>query len=277
MRRILSISLLATALLLAGCAADEQDSSAPSAGDDRAVGHIHGLGVDPADDTLFVATHHGLFHVDESGEPRRVADRWQDTMAFTVVGSGHFLASGHPDLREDLPPHLGLIESTDAGETWQPLALQGEADFHILEQVGEDLYAYDATSGRLLVTQDRESFDEVARLPLISITADPDDSNTLLGTTNQGQLIEIDAATGAAKELPGPPVVFLDTTPEGDLVGIAPEGTIQVSNDAGKTWKTRGEIGGQPAAFIITDGEWYAATQDQVFRSDDGDTWTRIL
>jgi len=27
----------------------------------------------------------------------------------------NFLASGHPDRREDLPPHLGLIESTDAG------------------------------------------------------------------------------------------------------------------------------------------------------------------
>jgi hypothetical protein len=277
-RRTLPISLLATALLLAGCAAGEQDSPAPSTGDAQAVGHIHGLGVDPADDTLYVATHHGLFHVDQSGEPRRVADRWQDTMAFTVAGPGHFLASGHPDLREDLPPHLGLIESTDAGETWQPLALQGEADFHILEQAGDDLYAYDATSGRLLVTQDRKSFDQVAQLPLLSITADPDDSNRLLGTTNQGQLMEIDAHTGAAKQLPGPLLVLLDTTPEGDIVGIDPAGTIQVSDDAGETWKRRGEISGQPAAFIITDQEWYAATQDQVFQSDDdGATWTRTL
>ncbi|MDP3893700.1 F510_1955 family glycosylhydrolase [Nocardioides sp.] len=278
MRRVPSIGLLVAPLLLAGCAADEQDRSAPSPGDERAVGHIHGLGVAPADGTLYVATHHGLFHVDEAGEPRRVADRWQDTMAFTVAGPGHFLASGHPDLREDLPPHLGLIESTDAGETWQPLALQGEADFHILEQVGETLYAYDATSGRLLLTQDNKSFEEVAQLPLLSITADPEDSNTLLGTTNQGQLVEIDAATGTATERAGPPLVLLETTTEGDIVGIDPEGTIQTSDDAGKTWTTRGEIGGQPAAFIITDMEWYAATQDQVFESDDdGDTWTRTL
>ena len=75
MRRTLPISLLVTALFLSGCAADEQDRPAPSTGDERAVGHIHGLGVDPADDTLYVATHHGLFHVDQYGEPRRVADR----------------------------------------------------------------------------------------------------------------------------------------------------------------------------------------------------------
>lgn len=278
MRRTLLISLLTTALLLAGCTAEEQDSPVPPVGDERAVGHIHGLGVDPADGTLYVATHHGLFHVDGSGEPRRVADRWQDTMAFTVVGPGHFLASGHPDLREDLPPHLGLIESIDAGETWQPLALQGEADFHILEQMGDRLYAYDAISGRLLVTQDRKSFTEVAEQPLLSVAADPEDSNRLLGTTNQGQLVEIDATTGAAAELSGPALVLIDTTSDGDVVGVDPTGTIQVSADAGETWKRRGEIGGQPAAFTITDREWYAATQDQVFRSvDDGATWTKVL
>ncbi|PWN04361.1 hypothetical protein DJ010_01585 [Nocardioides silvaticus] len=278
MRRTLPISLLATALLLAGCRAEEPDRPVPSTSDDRSVGHIHGLGVDPADGTLYVATHHGLFHVDRSGEPRRVADRWQDTMAFTVAGPGRFLASGHPDLREDLPPHLGLIESTDAGETWQPLALQGEADFHILEQVGDDLYAYDATSGRLLVTQDQKSFTEVAQLPLLSITADPEDSNSLIGTTNQGQLIEIDATTGATAERPGPPLVLFETTSEGDVVGIDPAGTIQVSDDSGETWTRHGSIGGQPAAFSITGTEWYAATQDQVIRSvDDGDTWTKVL
>ena len=271
-------SLLAVALLLAGCAVGEQDGSPRSDRGDQSVGHIHGLGVDPADDTLYVATHHGLFRVDESGEPRRVADRWQDTMAFSVVGPRHFLASGHPDVREDLPAHLGLIESTDAGETWRPLALQGEADFHILEPVGDDLYAYDATSGRLLVTQDRKSFEEVGQLPLLSITAHPDDPNTLLGTTNQSQLVEIDAGTGTAKQLPGPTLVLLDATPDSEIVGIDPAGTIHVSGDSGNTWQRRGGIGDQPAALMITDAEWYAATQDQIFRSeDDGRTWTKVV
>lgn len=264
-------------LLLAGCGAGGL-SPDPPVGQDRSVGHIHGLGIDPADETLYVATHHGLFHVDDSGRPSRVADRWQDTMAFTVVGPRHFLASGHPDLREDLPAQLGLVESTDAGETWQPLALQGDADLHILEQVGGSLYAYDATSGRLLASEDRTSFREVARLPLLSVTADPDSPAGLLATTNRGELVGIDPGTGSVRGLSGPTLVLLDTSPEGDVVGLDPAGTVQVSADGGRTWTSRGGIDGQPAAFAITGQGWYAATAEHVFRSvDEGGSWSRVL
>ena len=85
-------TLALTTALLAGCS-NETPTEAPSA-DDTEVGHIHGLGIDPADGTLYVATHFGLFHVKDDHEPTRVADRYQDTMAFTVVGPGHFLGSG---------------------------------------------------------------------------------------------------------------------------------------------------------------------------------------
>jgi hypothetical protein len=65
--------------------------------------HVHGLGVDAADGGVYAATHSGLFRLPDgsSGPAVRVADRWQDTMAFTVVGPNQFIASGHPDLRED--------------------------------------------------------------------------------------------------------------------------------------------------------------------------------
>ena len=85
---------------------------------------MHGLGVDPGDNTLYVASHNGVFLVNNDCERERVADRWQDTMGFAVVGPGHFLGSGHPDLNEeDLPSSLGLIESTDGAETWDPVSL----------------------------------------------------------------------------------------------------------------------------------------------------------
>jgi hypothetical protein len=73
-----------------------QESTIPPTGEGDAVGHVHRLGVDPADATLYIATHVGLLDLDESREATRVADRRQDTMAFTVVGPGHLLASGHP-------------------------------------------------------------------------------------------------------------------------------------------------------------------------------------
>ena len=63
--------------------------------------HVHGLGVNPADEALFIATHSGLYRLDNAaGKPARVADRRQDTMGFTVVGPDRFLGSWHPDLEE---------------------------------------------------------------------------------------------------------------------------------------------------------------------------------
>lgn len=270
-------AVLLAAVLVTGACAKDTSTTAPTADEDPGLGHIHGLGVDPADDSLFVATHLGLFHVDESGRPGRVADRYQDTMAFTVVGPGHFLGSGHPDLREDLPVHLGLIESTDAGDTWTPLALQGEADFHILEPAGDALYAYDATSGSLLRTEDRKTFDQKYRGPLISVAA-LDESDPLIATNGNGQLVSINTRSGETRELGGPTMMFLDTTPDGALAGINPDGVVQVSTDTGRTWREVGSIRGQPAAFTISGQGWYAATATVVYQStDDGETWSRVL
>jgi hypothetical protein len=271
------IAVLVGAVLLSGGCAKDTPATAPPADDNTSVGHIHGLGVDPADQSLYVATHFGLFHVVQRGRPSRVADRYQDTMAFTVVGPGHFLGSGHPDLREDLPAHLGLIESTDAGETWTPLALQGEADFHILEPAGDALYAYDATSGSLLRTEDRRTFDETYRGPLISVAA-VDDNDSLIATNANGQLVSIIARSGETRELGGPNMMYLDTTPDGSLAGIDVDGVVRVSTDTGRTWREVGSIDGEPAAFTISDQGWYAATETTVYRSTDGgDTWSRVL
>lgn len=285
MRKTLTAAVLAAAMLvLAACGGEGNSDTATGHNDaddraegDNVLGHIHGLGVDPADDSLYVATHYGLFHVDDTGDAVRVADRWQDTMAFTVVGPGHFLGSGHPDLSEDLPSHLGLIESTDAGESWTPLALQGEADFHILEPAGDVLYAYDSTTSRLLRTEDRKEFEEILTGDLISVAA-TEEAGQLFGTTGKGQLIGIDASTGQTRELGGPITAYLDTTVDGDLAGIGPDGVVRVSDDAGKTWQEAGSIGGPPAAFTINDQAWYAANSEEAYRSsDNGSTWQQVL
>jgi hypothetical protein len=49
--------------------------------------HVHGLGINPKDGAVFIATHTGLFRAPEGGrKARRVANRFQDTMSFMVVG-----------------------------------------------------------------------------------------------------------------------------------------------------------------------------------------------
>lgn len=131
---LLSMAVLAA---VAGCG-DNASEPRRATVDDAGPIHVHGLGVDPVDGALFVATHTGLFRAAEGeSRARRVADRYRDTMGFAIVGPGRFLGSGHPDGREQLPPFLGLIESRDAGRSWDAVSLQGEVDFHVLEASGQ--------------------------------------------------------------------------------------------------------------------------------------------
>lgn len=272
-RALLASTVLGVAVVLGGCAGDPQ-ADGPDV-DDTSMGHIHGLGVNPADDTLYAATHLGLFRVDD-GQRTRVADRWQDTMGFIVVGPDRFLASGHPDLREDLPTSLGLIESTDAGETWEPLALQGEADFHVLERAGDVLYAYDGTSGSLLSTRDQATFTELYAGPLLSVAA-VDSKGPVLAADGNGRIIEIDPSDGGTRMVGGPPTVLLDAAPDGTVVSLDPDGSVSVSTDRGASWREVGSIGGQPSALTVARTGWYAATSETILRStDDGRTWTPI-
>jgi hypothetical protein len=164
------------ALAAIGCGQQSERTAGEPASDPAPV-HVHGLGVNPRDGALFIATHTGLFRAPPGGQrATRVAGRYQDTMGFTVVGPDSFLGSGHPDLREKLPPFLGLIRSNDAGETWTPVSLVGKADFHILEALGKRLYGFGADfqtrREQLLVSRDGGRRWSPATLParLVSLT-----------------------------------------------------------------------------------------------------------
>jgi hypothetical protein len=155
--------------------------------------HVHGLGVNPADGALFIATHTGLYRVDEADQrAKRVGERFQDTMGFTIVGPNRFLGSGHPDINEarekNLPSLLGLIESIDSGETWQPISLLGEADFHVLRFAGEHVYGYDSSNDRLLVSGDHgRSWKQLQKPgPLVDLAVDPRNSRRIEATSAGG-------------------------------------------------------------------------------------------
>lgn len=271
--------LVVSLLLLSGCASEEPNEPAsPFAGDEHTIGHVHGLGVDPANGALYAAGHYGVFRIGQDGVPTRIADRWQDTMAFTVTGPHTFLGSGHPDLREDLPPHLGLIESTDAAETWQPLSLQGDADFHALEVVGDRVVGYESTSGRIMITSDRTTWDAVASGRFIDLASVPGKTDRILATTGKGELVEI-TLDGQTTTVAGTPsLVWIDATPGGILVGVGPRGEVYAAAEATGEWKQRGTVSGQPTAVDATDDVWHIATDTGIYASqDDGATWTAVV
>jgi hypothetical protein len=243
---------------------------------DPGVMHVHGLGVDPADGVLYAATHSGLFRLPEGDdEPTRVANRYQDTMGFSVVGPNTFLGSGHPDFREDNPPRLGLIESTDAGETWQPLSLRGEADFHALHAAHGSVYGYESGSGAFMVSSDRKDWETRSELPMRDFAVSPSDADTVLATTERGLARSTDGGR-TWRGVAAPPLAVLAWDSADSLYGIGPDGAVHHSTDGGATWTQRGNAGGPPEAVTFdangaSEGTLYVAVSERgILQSTDG-------
>ena len=245
--------------------------------------HVHGLGINPADDALFIATHTGLFRVDRtSRKAERVGDRHQDTMGFSIVGPNRFLGSGHPDAREqELPPLLGLIESTDAGGTWKPISLLGDADFHVLRSTGSYVYGYDASNDRLLASEDAgRSWDEHDKpAPILDLAPDPSGPRrlvaTMIGDLAEGMYASQDGGKSWARL--GAAVGLLAWPTPGRLYLIDGRGRTMISSAGGRELETRGNVGGQPAALLAAGkDELYVALHDGTIKhsTDGGRSWT---
>jgi hypothetical protein len=275
-------TLLALVLLaLAGCGGSGEEAEPETAAAAAAeVEHVHGLGVDPGDGALLVATHRGLFRSAGGTETLvRVGEREPDVMGFTVVGAGRYLASGHPDPRDDLPSHLGLMETRDGGRTWEPVSLQGEADFHLLEARGELVLGGDAAAGRFLRSEDAGRTWEPARLPApaFDVALDPAGGRRIVASTEQGLHASDDGARSWRRLGPGSGLL---AWPEPDLllvVGL--DGTVSRSADGGRTLEEVGSAGGRPEAIAASAGAVYAAlAEGRVVESGDGgETWSDRL
>ncbi|MGY2001550.1 F510_1955 family glycosylhydrolase [Blastococcus sp. SYSU DS1024] len=268
--------------LLAGCGSEggTGDGAAPAgashshaddahgAGPEVVLEHVHGLGVDPADDSLYAGTHHGLVRISADGELVRIADRVQDFMGFTVVGPGHYLASGHPGPGQDGPGDLGLLETTDGGESWTTLSLAGEADFHALDAAGGTVYGY--SGGRLLVSQDGVEWADRGAMRVADLAVDPADPRRVLATTQDGLVVSEDGGSGFGA-VPGAPLLALvDVADGGSAVGVAPDGAVFTSADGGRTWAERGHVGGPPEALTGDGGRIHVAVAGAVLVSTDG-------
>lgn len=286
MSRALAATLAALTIATAaiGCGNDDSvtpQGSSTAASTDPGPVHVHGLGVDPADGALLIATHTGLYRApDDERTARRVGERQQDTMGFTVVGSRHYLGSGHPDLRDDLPPFLGLIESRDGGESWRPVSLLGKRDFHLLEAAGRFVYGYgsdfETRAAGLLVSGDRGRSWSERRVPepLISLAVDPSTPARLVAA-GQRALYLLDARGRSQVVLGGGPVGLLAFAADGRRVVerlVVLDGAGRVWRSRDRRWETVGEIGGEPAALETgRAGELLAALHDgTVKRSADG-------
>jgi hypothetical protein len=195
-----------------------------------------------------------------------VGDRFEDTMGFTVTGPDRFLGSGRPDGRERLPPFLGLLRSSDAGHSWEPVSLLGEREFHVLEAAGERIYGYgtdyESRQASLLVSDDgaRSWQQRTPPEPLLPLAIDPDDPDKVVAAGEKGIYSSSDAGGGWR---PLADEAGLLAWPRAEaLFLVRLDGSVARSADRGLSWQPAGNIDGQPAAFESADDELYVALHD---------------
>lgn len=251
------------------------DAAAAQSGED--FGHVHGLGINPKDGALFIATHTGLFRAPRgSASAARVGTSHQDVMGFTVVGRDRFLGSGHPDPDAGGPPNLGLIRTVTAGRAWRDVSLTGKADFHVLRAAGPVVYGFNGLTGKLMASRDggRSWAERQPPAAMFDLAISPENDRRVVASTEAGLFSSPDGGVGW-RALDARRAGLLTWTP-GGLYLVGADGGVSVSADSGRTWRERGSIGGQPAAFESDGTRLYAAKADgTVVRSSDGGaTWS---
>jgi hypothetical protein len=277
--------LLTLGILFTACGGSDDAGPAESAAlvEDPGIVHVHGLGRNPTDAALFIATHTGLFRLAEGGSPQRVAGNDQDTMGFSVVGPDRFLGSGHPGSAPDDPPFLGLIESRDAGRRWRSVSLRGKVDFHALASRGPAVYGFgsdwETREGRFLVSQDggRSWERRAVPEPLNSLAVQPRDGRHVLAAGSARSYVSADqGATWRPLPLPGG---FVAWTKSLGPVSVGLDGSVRRASEPLAEWRETGRVDGEPAAVGSSGDELLVATHDgRVSASrDGGKRWVDLL
>jgi hypothetical protein len=244
----------------------------------EAFAHVHGLAVDPGTRAVLAATHHGLYRVDGPRSAVRVSRGTPDLMGFTVVGPGHYLASGHPGEHDGGPGNLGLVESTDGGSTWQTLSLAGAADFHGLRAAHGHVYGHNSATGAFLVSTDRKSWQKRSTAAMGAFVVSPTDPAVIVAVGRGGPQRSVDGGVRWQSVAGSPPLTVVDWEAGQEIVGADTSGAVWQSPDAGQTWQRRGALPAAAQALTSAGGTLYAAvTGEQVLTSADGGaTWSEV-
>jgi photosystem II stability/assembly factor-like uncharacterized protein len=209
--------------------------------------HVHGVAGEAGSDAVLVAAHNGLFRLSADGDVQ--VSPTIDLMGFAVAAPGRYLASGHPGPGVDLPQPVGLIESVDQGQSWQPLSRQGQSDFHALTASPAGVLGFDGTLQR---SADGISWEQL-QIPSApaSLSAGPD-GQQVLATTEQGLLSSTDAGS-TWTPVPGAPLLQLvDWSPDGGgAVGVDPQGQVWTSQDRALTWQPAADLDAPPQAIDV--------------------------
>lgn len=261
------------------------------------IEHVHGLAVDPSNpQVLWVGTHGSLIRVRNGMEWTRTGRQRYDMMGFNVhpTEPNVLLTSGHPGSGDQRPNPLGVEISRDGGQTWQPLALAGQADFHAMTISRADpgrLYAWNV-SGRtwgLYGGRDGGRTWEVlgnrGLQQVLYLATHPQKAAVVLAGTGRGLFVSEDAGRGwrvyLSPRLLNVPVTAVEVHPKNPQIVYAYAmhadlGLIR-SEDAGRQWTPVGFFLGERDAVgnLALDPTnpnilYFATFGGDLYRSADG-------
>ena len=211
------------------------------------VSHIHGVGFDAAaTESIFLATHFGLFRASPDGTAIPLANDRNDYMGFTPdpTQAGRLFASGHPEGGGN----MGVIVSSDGGATWTQLAtgVGGPVDFHAMTVSRADPNTMYGLHRGVQVSRDGGLTWSVAGPgpdQVIDLAASPSQKDTLYAATVSGLMLSSDA--GATFEVVG------STNVTATMVESSADGSIYAFLAGAGLFK-----------LSQADGEWAALASD---------------
>ncbi len=246
--------------------------------------HIHELVIDPSDGTLLVATHEGLFRLTinsygAAAAAGPIGGLDFDPMGFTIA-DGTAYASGHPGpTTPDTfgSPNLGLITSTDVGETWTNVSLTGVTDFHgLTAMIGDSspvrLFGYDGSTQQIERSLDGGlTWTAGANLAVRDLLAV---GERLFATTPEGLAISTDNGATFTIDAKAPALYVVAADGDGTMAGVDTTGTVW-TRTAGQEWVQGNTVTGTPQAFAVEGARIYVADDRGIAVTDDaGATWT---
>jgi len=255
--------------------------------------HAHGLAVDVADtNKLYIATHNGLFMLQNDKDLYQVGPKTDDYMGFSPhpTDSNTFFTSGHPKGGGN----IGFQKTSDGGKSWQKVSdgLNGPVDFHAMtvSRVNPDL-VYGSFAGRLQRSLDGgKKWEQVdANLAnVISLVSDPVDANTVYAATTGGIMLSSDQGktwTDVALDVSGTAVTVLAINPTRatEWISFSQKLGLVKSSDSGKSWKTLKTGGDDDVVLHIAYDNKnsqviYALTRGSILykTTDGGESWQKI-
>lgn len=263
--------------------------------------HLHGIGFDSDNERLYLASHFGLFAL-EDDQLHQVGDERSDLMGFSMnpKNPSEIFASGHPQGGGN----LGVMHSTDEGLTFEQISTGVDdevVDFHgmTISAADPDRF-YGAFMGQIYRSEDRgKTFERFASSDLgetglcwgvACLAADSADPDRVYAGTVNGLMVSEDGAGSwqmLNDELGQVAAVEVDASNPDRIAAYTEAHGLAISEDAGKTWESiQGDMpiteGGYAFAISLDpddpDRIFVATMNNEVFETGDrGETWSRIV